>query len=402
MHFPKLLVVAEFPPNAPTLNVQCLKGFPAEQIYWWSCMPETTSIYGQKYSQHFYCRLPRRLLGRRRLPRLKAWFVENFWVPYAARHLRRTLATVKPDRVWLNLYGWAIAPIWCSGIVGTAPSHVTIWDFPDTEADQKRWGSSRCLRALQQALSVYRACTSCDAISEPMRDELAVQTGRRDISILHSGLEDVDLANLSMAPTMPHENAIRIAYAGSIIEPEVFALFVNSLRHLAEKTTRPISLEFFGGTAYRQNAWFDSSWMHEHGALKEAVFLEQLRRCTWGFLAMDIEDRNPRYNRFSFPNKFGTYLAAGLPILLLSGPQTSAAKMLAAQQVGVRLDHTRLPSHLLEVLNIEHPKNVFAPAILSCAKAEFYMPRIRRALWQNLGVREDHAPQLQKRAGLLH
>ncbi len=121
-----------------------------------------------------------------------------------------------------------------------------------------------------------------------------------------------------------------------------------------------------------------------------------------GFLAMDTEDRNPRYNRFSFPNKFGTYLAAGLPILLLSGPQTSAAKMLAAQQVGVRLDHTRLPSHLLEVLNIEHPKNVFAPAILSCAKAEFYMPRIRRALWQNLGVREDHAPQLQKRAGLLH
>ena len=91
MHFPKLLVVAEFPPNAPTLNVQSLKGFPADKIHWWSCLPETTTVYGQKYARHYYCRLPQRLMGRHRLPRLKALLVEKLWVPYAARHLRDTV-----------------------------------------------------------------------------------------------------------------------------------------------------------------------------------------------------------------------------------------------------------------------------------------------------------------------
>jgi len=50
LSFPKLLVVAAFPPNAPTLNIQCLKGYPPERIYWWSYLPEITAVYGQKYA----------------------------------------------------------------------------------------------------------------------------------------------------------------------------------------------------------------------------------------------------------------------------------------------------------------------------------------------------------------
>src|SRR5690349_4932305 len=98
MHFPKLLVVTEFPPNSPTLMIQALKGFPAECIHWWSCEPEFTSVYGQKYAHHYHCWLPYRLVARGRMPRLKSLIVENLWVPFAARHLRNTLATVSPDQ----------------------------------------------------------------------------------------------------------------------------------------------------------------------------------------------------------------------------------------------------------------------------------------------------------------
>src|SRR5262245_40065629 len=108
MHFPKLLVVTEFPPNAPTLNVQCLKGFPSDRIYWWSCTPETTGIYGQRYAKHFYCPLPRRLIPTRRWTRLKSVLLELLWLPFSCRHLQRTVQSVKPDQLWLNLYGWAI------------------------------------------------------------------------------------------------------------------------------------------------------------------------------------------------------------------------------------------------------------------------------------------------------
>src|SRR5260370_337955 len=154
MHFPKLLVITEFPPNSPTLNVQCLKGFPADQISWWSCTPETTSVYGQKYSRHFYCRLPRRLMGRHRLTRLKCLLIEALWTPYACQHLKRTVAAVRPAQIWLNLYGWPITPIWRSGIVGSVPTHATIWDFPDTDEDLRRCGPKRCQQILARALSV--------------------------------------------------------------------------------------------------------------------------------------------------------------------------------------------------------------------------------------------------------
>ena len=386
MHFPKLLVVTEFPPNAPTLNIQALKGFPADRIHWWSCEREYTSVYGQKYARMYRCWLPYRLIARRRVPRLRSMIVEKLWVPYAARHLRSTLAEAKPDQLWLNLYGWPIAAICRSGIVGRVRSHATIWDFPDVKADQSRWGEARCRRMLAQALSVYKAATTCDAISQPMREELTIQTGRSDIAILHSGLEDADVARLKLEPE-PSDGIIRIAHAGTILAPDAFALFVNTLRQAAGKTGRRICLEFFGGQSHARNSWFDPEWMQNDGALEEPVFIERLQRCTWGLVALDVDDANPRYSRFSFPNKFGTYLAAGLPIMLLSGPESSSAKMLLQQPVGIRLDHNRLLLDLLDTLKMENPKRTFLAAIEGCAKTEFYMPAIRQKLWQNLGVR---------------
>jgi hypothetical protein len=385
MHFPKLLVVTEFPPNSPTLTVQCLKGFPTDHIYWWSCTPEITSVYGQRYVRHYRCPLPGILTRPQRYPRLKALLVEQLWLPYASRHLRTTFEQVKPAQVWLNLYGWTAVAIGRSGIVRRARSHATIWDFPDTDEFLRRWGAARCRRVLKWAHSVYGEATTCDVVSQPMREELARQTGRLDASLLHSGIEDSDLLRLEQVPKPPKER-IRVAYAGSMLAPAAFALFVNAMQRAAKELQRPVSLEFFGNPSQRRNPWFDPSWMREHGVLEEPTFMEQLRQCTWGFLAMDIDERNPRYNRFSFPNKFGTYLAAGLPLLLLSGPDSSVARILETQPVGVRLDHARLNSQLVEILGIDNPRAAFLPAIKECARTEFYMPRIRQILWKNLGV----------------
>lgn len=385
MHFPKLLVVTEFPPNSPTLMVQCLRGFPPSHIHWWSYIPESTRVYGQGYAHHYRCWIPEILTRPRRYPRVKALVTEHLWLPFAARHLQRTVESVRPTQLWVNLYGWVAAAAYKSGIIHKAKAHATIWDFPDTDEFLRRWGKRRCRRVLKWAQSVYRDATTCDSISEPMRDELQRQTGRQDACILHSGVEEDEVFKLNVESVGP-QRIVRIAYAGSILAPTVFQLFMESLKATSKQLHVEVSIEFFGNPSVRQTSWFDSSWMREHGVLEEAVFMEHLRQCTWGLLAMHLHGENPRYNGFSFPNKFGTYLAAGLPILLLSSPDSSAAKMLQAHAVGVHLDHTGLHTHLEEILGLDNPRKRFLPAINACALTEFSMPLIRHTLWKNLGV----------------
>ena len=48
--------------------------------------------------------------------------------------------------------------------------------------------------------------------------------------------------------------------------------------------------------------------MREHGNFPEPELLTSLRACTWGFAPMALSDDDPRYDRFSFPTKFISYL----------------------------------------------------------------------------------------------
>jgi len=124
--------------------------------------------------------------------------------------------------------------------------------------------------------------------------------------------------------------------------------------------------------------------MKEHGHLSEAELMARLRQCSWGFIPMSFPDQEPRYNRFSFPTKFITYLAAGLPILSLGHPESSLMKMTTAYQVGLQVAKTDLSeaTSLRIKIALSENKAKYLPEILRCARDHFDAEKMKAKLWR--------------------
>ena len=385
-------MIAEFPPNSGggggALARQLLQGYPGEQICWWSYRPEPRRGLGQRVDRHFYCPVPPKLYPHRKCTRLKSWLMENIWSPWAAAHLRRVVAEAKPDQIWSVLYDWPIAILHATKRL-PARWHVSVWDYPDSHKHAVRWGRERAERFERYVEEMYKTATTCDVISEPMLADLAARTGRADALVLHSGLEACHVESLA-SPGTDSNQEIRIAYAGTIIVPNVFRFFIRALETIRADLPLRVVIDIFGGGACLREPWFNREWMQDHGHLDEAEFHAALQRCTWGFLPMGLTDGDPRYNRFSFPNKFGTYLTAGLPLLVLAHRESSAAKMIRAYNVGLHTDTTDLDQLILFLRRAfaePRPKQRFRGEILRCARTEFDSARMRKQLWDCFGVR---------------
>src|SRR4030095_16699262 len=120
-------------------------------------------------------------------------------------------------------------------------------------------------------------------------------------------------------------------------------------------------------------------WMREHGNLPDAELLAELRACTWGFAPMSLTDHDPRDNRFSFPTKFITYLAAGLPVIALGHPESSVMQMARRYSVGLATsagDLETLARQLGETLAAPTPWLRHREEIIRCAGAEFDAARM--------------------------
>jgi hypothetical protein len=108
---------------------------------------------------------------------------------------------------------------------------------------------------------------------------------------------------------------------------------------------------------------------------------------------MALSDDDPRYNRFSFPTKFITYLAAGLPVITLGHPENAVVKTASLYRVGIcssstsRAEISRL---LLDALSQPSPSLLYAPEILRCARAEFDAAEKRALLYQCLRLCASH------------
>jgi hypothetical protein len=136
---------------------------------------------------------------------------------------------------------------------------------------------------------------------------------------------------------------------------------------------------------------------------------------------MSLHDDDPRYNRFSFPTKFITYLAAGLPPIVMGHPESSVMKMAEKYDVGLRMtddgfkvkDHARQmtdgqkddlsfpardSSPPQDPLSVSQRFNFSAfpsrreslPAVLQCARAEFDAVAMRKQLWR---LFQNHRPE---------
>jgi hypothetical protein len=385
-NFPRLLVATEFPPNASggggAIVRQMLKGWPVENLFWWSSLPETSRHFGQSVAAHSLARIPQKLFPHRRYRRQKSWLLENFWTPWAARHFRKTLETLKPGAVWVIPHGWAILPLAQILPAAKIGFNVSIHDYMDHKDSVAGYGAERSRRLAKLAEQLYASATTRDAICQIMADDLQAQTGRGATQILHAGLEREDFNYLS-AKTDGAAGQIRIAYAGTISVEPSFILFVEALSAIRARLPKPVSIEIFSSHSYRDRKWFDASWMHERGNLPEPQFTNALRECAWGFSPMSLAEDDPRH-RFSLSTKFISYLAAGLPVLTLGHPECGVVKMAQAYRVGECVtsgDPENLRQRLFAALSVEKPWQEFGAEILRCAHDECDAARSRQKLY---------------------
>lgn len=386
--FPKLLVATEFPPNigggGGAIVRQMLKEWPVEKLYWWSCMPDQDQTYGQRVASHAVASIPPRFYPNRLARGLKCWLLENFWTPWAARHFCQTVAAVQPDVVWVIPHLWSIPPLARALPQIKVPYHFSLHDYPDTRHAMNHFGPAYCRWWAQLVDQLYAQAATRDAVGREMADDLRARTGVPS-GVNHSGLEPDDFAALAAA-TPAVGDAIRIAYAGTITVDAEFALFSAAIAKIRPQLPRPVSLEFFGVHSYRDRSWFDSSWMTEHGNLSRPKLAAALREHTWGFSPMALTDDDPRYNRFSLPTKFVSYLAAGLPVIAIGHPESTVIKMTAAYPVGFRSTTSAvdaLAAQLLPALSEPEPGAKFRPAICQCAATEFDASKLRNTIGQD-------------------
>jgi hypothetical protein len=284
-------------------------------------------------------------------------------------------------------HNWSIGPL-----AAVAPSsgigfHVTMQDYVDVHGQVEKFGSDRCHRMAREADRLYAAATTRDATSHPMVEDLQRRTGANAAQMLHAGLEQKDFEFLARKSSRVRDSsaAIKIAYAGTILVEEVFEKFVSALQTIRKSLPRPIELNLFGAHSYAKRRWFEREWMKEHGNLPEPALLKELRDCDWGFAPMALDDSDPRYNRFSFPTKFISYLAAGLPSVTLGHPESSLVKMARRYEVGLCTDATNireLTSQLMTAFSIQQPFEAYRTGIIACARNEFDAEKMRRRLFE--------------------
>jgi hypothetical protein len=382
----KLLVATEFPPNAsgggPAVVRQMLRGWPTEGLFWWNCLPERDTRFGQVVGEASCAPIPPKLMPQRRFAAFKSALLDHCWAPYASAHLARTIRRLRPDVVWVIPHNWSILP--AAAILPNigVGYHVTMQDYVDVHGQLQKFGPARCRRMAALADRLYASATTRDATSHPMTTDLRERTQAAAAQMLHAGLEEGDFHFL--ADRKPaSDSTIRIAYAGTILAPREFALFAAALHRVRPRLAGPVSLELFGAHSYAGEPWFDAGWMREHGNLPDAELLTALRNCTWGFAPMSLTDHDPRYNRFSFPTKFITYLAAGLPVITLGHPESSVMQMAARYRVGLATsagDLETLARQLDETLTAQTPWLAYGAEIIRCAGIEFDATRMRAVL----------------------
>ena len=386
---PKILVVTQFGPNAsgggPAVIRQALKDYEPSRVGWWSCSPDESAVFNFRAGFEAGFPIPRKLSPYKRAVVVKGWLLEHLWSPMACGNLEGARQAWQPDLLWVIPHMWSIFPV--SSFLrkhwGQVPYHVTMQDYMDMSANIPILGRARGQRLATLAYDLYAKSNSQDATSPGMLEDLQRVTGRAGSQMLHLGLEPEDFAYLR-APVDSDEKVVRVAYAGTIQVPDVFRSVVNVFARINARGGPPrIVIDFFGSHSYSDQSWFRPDWMHEHGNKDEQSLRLALRECSIGFAPMVLQD-DDRYNRFSFPTKFISYLAAGLPVVAVGHPDSSVVRMAREYGTGFCWEHPDLDAMAQPFsawLDSGNLKVRHAPNILSCARAHFDAAQMRSRLY---------------------
>jgi len=396
-HFPKILFVHDYRPEARVLTDlmrQLLLGYPTERLHWWYC--RETALYEKpdlRAARLHAFRMPEKLAPHNRWTAAKSFLLESIWSPLAARHLERTIAVVKPDLVWLLLFGWTIPVVERARFPAGTRIHASLCDMPDTNGMKRVLGAARCQRFMDTAIRLVGQAESRSGGGHGMVEEMHARTGRKDGLVVHSGFEPHHLAALEKSAVNRNgDGVIRLAYVGTIISEAGFLDMLAALKAVRAQAPQKVVLEFFGGRNYRSRAWFEPDWMTEHGMFTDEGLVEALRRCAWGVVVMDPSGEDLQYSRFSFPNKIGTCLSAGVPVLGFGHPASSLGHIMQTYRLGRFTPATTrdaMAEFWLESLRVPSPQADFRDDILRCAQTEFDAAGMRSRLWKLWGVKQE-------------
>jgi glycosyltransferase involved in cell wall biosynthesis len=386
---PKILVVTQFGPNAsgggPAVIRQALKECDPVRVGWWSCHPEESPVFGFRAGWEAGFPIPGKLYPYKRAVAAKGWLLEHLWSPLARANLARTIQAWQPDLLWVIPHMWSIFPVssFLRGHRGKLPYHVSMHDYMDMSANVPILGRARGKRLATLACELYAQADSQDAISPGMLEDLQRVTGRAGSQILHLGLEPEDFDYIR-TPAESAQKVVRVAYAGTIQVPDVFRSVVDVFAQINARGGTPrVVIDFFGSHSYAGQSWFRPEWMHEHGNKDEQDLRLALRECSIGFAPMNLHD-DDRYNRFSFPSKITSYLAAGLPVLAVGHPASSAVRMAREYDTGwcwENPDLRGMAEPLSAWLDSANLKARHAPNIMACARAHFDAAQMRSRLY---------------------
>jgi hypothetical protein len=352
-----------------------LRDYPTEKLLWWNCLSNSDSSQNRYAAQ-----IPARLYPHRRYIRLKSGILDRLWVPLAARNLSKLIKTLKPEAIWHVPHKWAI-PVSHRLLASLQKKlHVSMQDYMDMTANIPLLGKERAHSFAEMADDLYRNARTRDAISEPMIEDLLARTGAPAQQMLHAGLESSDFTALGSEPSPTRE--IRIAYAGTIQVESAFLSFLKAVDAVRHSLPARLKITFFSSHRYSAAAWFNADWMEDRGHLSVTRLHEELRQCSWGLSLMALDD-DARYNRYSLPTKFVSYLAGGLPIFTLAHRESSVYRMAAKYSVGVQTCATeteQLSEELRRALSDLEAKARYRPAVLACARAKFDAEKTRHTL----------------------
>jgi len=392
--FPKIFFANYYSPDSKVLADlirQLFLGYPADRIAWWYCRRTPAYEKPELKIDNVYCYpIPNKLMPNKKLAKSKSWLLERFWVPLAARHLERSIADAKPDLVWVWLQGWP-AFVCTAADLKNYRMHASLWDFPDVNSQIPMLGVERVQRIRNKIYQLIKKSDTYDALCPSSIEEICLNTGRKDGVMVHSGFEPHHLQALEKLSSTPQsgDGILRVAYVGTIISEKGFFKTLAALDTVRKSQSRKIVLEFFGARNYRKCSWFNPEWMMEHGLFTDEGLIEAVRKCTWGIVVMDPEGEDLGYSRFSFPNKVGSYLSAGVPILGFGNPQSCLVKMMQEHNFGrftTATDAGGLEKFFQESFQIGSPGEKFREGILRCAQTEFNAAEMRARLWKLWGV----------------
>jgi glycosyltransferase involved in cell wall biosynthesis len=385
----RILIATEFPPDAAgggaAIVRQMLTEFPVGiEIFWWSVLPRKRAAKGWAagvVKKHFCGASPGKLMPQRKFTRLKAWLLEHLWASFAANDFKKTLKEVRPDCVWVIPHNWSILPIHEVLVRQRYPAryHVSIHDYVDVHGFGKRFGYSLETRIRRQQDEIYKNSETRDAICQSMADDMERLTGKRADFICRKGVSLETLPPLDHSGRRNGTVPIRIAYAGTVVVHEDFKRLTEVLDSLRE--SHPLELHLYGAHDYGKAPWF-GDWMEQHGNLNESELTRELSSMDWGISLMALGDHDPSYNRYSFPAKFSTYLAAGLPVITIGHRESSVVRMALEYNVGVvldKLDHAAIV-RLEKALIRPKAKEFHRSEIFRCAREQFDELKMRREL----------------------